>query len=123
MSEVNSTRWASRPIALPRCNHFTKLSLSRSGSMSSTRPLVWSISTRTNFRCFFLREFIDARMSDGLELRRRLFGDPFGVGVVPTGQGGRGDAEEVGGILDVGEADESSRLLQEPFCVLSTQCL
>ena len=54
-------------------------------------------------------------MGDGLELRGRLGSETFGVGVVPTGQGRGRNAEEVGGILDVGEADELGGLLEEAF--------
>ena len=54
-------------------------------------------------------------MSDRLELRDRLFGESFCVGVVPTGERGRGNATEVSRILNVGEANESCRLLEETF--------
>ncbi len=44
-----------------------------------------------------------------------MFCQSFSVGVIPTGQGGGWDVEEVGSILNVGETDEFGNLFEESF--------
>src|SRR3954454_18192200 len=121
MSQVTSSTSASNPPPFFCCKYLMRLPLSRHSRMSSTRLLLLSMITQTNWRCFFLGQFVDPQALDRLEgRRRRLLLLAFDVVVVPAGQGTFRHLIQSGDIGDVGETDQPSDVSQEAFAGVST---
>src|SRR5665213_3934880 len=122
MSQVVSSTAASNPLSFFSRKYLMRLSLSRTSRMSSTRLLVLSTITQTNWRCFFLRKFIDSQALDRLAGNRgRLLLLAFDVVVVPAGQRAFGELVQSSDIGDVGEVDQAGDVSEEPLGGMSAR--